>query len=406
MEAMMEGIQRHAARRWVWALAAVVLLAGVGTVGIVMSRAKKTPVKAVQQANSSITERSSLASIARAVADGDGMALAVLQQRINTPGATRVAIAPEESPEWIRAAQSLVQGYSHFAPYGRTTAALAALRIMERYSAEPAPTDWSDCLQPVYQVVTAALADADPSVRTRAVQELARFWKWAPGRELTTTGEVDYIADWKESVYTQVVRALADKDGSVRARAVAALSALPLDAKAAPAAALINDENFEVRLYVLAGFANRRDLLDEESIVRLLYDTNPAVAMQAENVLKTRGLTSDQIGLCKMVVHPLARMRTSVIPLLQARTDIDPTIWLVFLSRDRDEAVQLEAVKALAQMTDDTARERLTELARDTKASADVRRTAQQSLDRAAEAGATVALPPLPGSPSLNPRAN
>jgi HEAT repeat protein len=272
---------------------------------------------------------------------------------------------------------------------------------MEKYAVSPAPIDWKECLKPVYDLVVAALEDTDPTVRAHALQELGRFWKWSPGQELVTTGEIDLVANWKESIYARVFKALGDTDASVRGRAVSALSTLPIDLKASPAVALINDKSFEVRLYVLAGFAERPTLLDEEAVAGLLFDSVPAVASAAENVLKSRGLTPEQIGLCKLAVHPLPHMRASVIPMIEAREDIDPTVWLVFMSRDKDKTVQLKAVEALAQRSEPDARRRLQEIADDPRSAPDVREAAAKN-----SATTTVALPPLPGSTSLNPKAN
>lgn len=402
----MSGTKQGFAGAVIKGLGVVVLIGGASAGWLMWNRPKPRPpaTPTTAAAASTINEESSLEEIATALKAHDGMALAVLQKRLTyAPGALMPAIDAGESGAWIEVCRALNESFVRFAPYGRASATAVALRIMERYAVAPAPVNWSECMQPVYQVVSTALNDSDPSVRAAAMKEVGHFWKWSPGRELETTGEVDYIADWKESIYAQVVRALADVDGSVRARAVGALSALPIDLKAAPAAACVNDPNFEVRLYVLAGFANRRELLDEESIVGLLYDPVPAVATSAETVLKQRGLTPEQIGLCKLVVHPLSHMRSSVIPMLQARTDIDPTIWLIFLSRDKDQAVAMKAVEALGQSSDTQARQRLVEMANDPRLSPDLREAAQKL---APAETTTVALPPLPGSPSLNPRAN
>lgn len=388
------------------ALICVGLLAGAGAAGMFLMKPSATRRPERTVAKSNINEQSSLEAIAAALPTGDGMALAVLQKRLAVaPGALIPPIAEGESAAWRAIAEGLKRGFARFAPYGRASAAITALRILEKYGVKTAPVDWAESMQPIYQTVTAALTDTDASVRSSAIHELGRFWKWSPGRELETTGELDYVAEWKEAIYIQLVRALGDADGSVRARAVGAISALPIDVKAATAAARINDPSFEVRLYVLAGFADRRNLLDDEAVVALLYDPVPAVATAAENTLKQRGLTPEQIGLCKLIVHPLSHMRASVIPMLQTRTDVDPTIWLVFLSRDKDVNVQMKAVEALGAVKDEEARRRLAEMAIDPKLAPDIREAAAKLAPPGAVA-TTVALPPLPGSASLNPRAN
>jgi hypothetical protein len=75
------------------------------------------------------------------------------------------------------------------------------------------------------------------------------------------------------------------------------------------------------------------------------------------------------------------------------------------LSHDTDETVRVEAATALARCKNQTVsvKRRLAEMAR-SDGSAQVREAASKFVPSIEET--TVSLPPLPGSPSLNPRAN
>jgi hypothetical protein len=94
-----------------------------------------------------------------------------------------------------------------------------------------------------------------------------------------------------------------------------------------------------------------------------------------------------------------------VISLIKNRTDIDPVVWLLQLSHDSDESVRVQAVEALgAQKTQlVSVKRRLAEMAR-SDSSEQVRRMASKFVPSVA--GTTASLPPLPGSASLNPKAN
>lgn len=362
------------------------------------------PALARQPVSTSITPDASIELISAGLERGDGMALAVLLKRL-TPAEGEVIepVQESESQLWSNTLRSLRNAYRRFAPYGRGSAAAAAGRMLKKYAETPAPDDWDAVLGPAFDIFSAAARDADPNVRSVAVQELGRIWSWSPGRDLFVT-ELDMLAAWKESLYKICLGALEDPEPLVRASAVAALGALPLVDQAAPALVALSDRSPEVRGQVLVSFQDRGDVLNEESVLPLLYDSAPTVAQMAERLLRTRGLTPDQIGLGKMVVHPQQKIRLAAIPLLQERTDIDPTLWLVYLSRDRDESVRASAVEALSKSNAPEARVRLQEIA-ERDQSAEIRAAAAKVTGELA-AETTAALPPLPGSSRLNPKAN
>jgi len=84
----------------------------------------------------------------------------------------------------------------------------------------------------------------------------------------------------------------------------------------------------------------------------------------------------------------------SAIPFLKDRQDIDPTVWLIYLSRDAEESVRLRAVDAFAKRLTPEAKKRLAEMA-ESDTSKNVRDAAEKLLP---EGESTADLPPLPSS--------
>ena len=284
----------------------------------------------------------------------------------------------------------------------RAIAVSLSYRIFDRFAVEPAPAQWSETLPPVHDLLSAGLADSDPNVRAAALKEIAKIWAWLPGRSLTPAEE-NALATWKEGLYRPVVRSLGNRDPQTLVAAVACLGSLPLDNAAAPAIAYVENKYSDVRKQTLISFAQRNLLLTDDMVLNRLHDEDPMIRMTANIILKTRGLTKEQIDLGGLIFSPKSQERISVIPFLKDRTDIDPVVWLIQLSRDPEEMVRISAIEALAGHKTPSVRKRLTEMARSDQ-SAVVRQTASRHVASPQEK--TVSLPPLPGSPNLNPKAN
>jgi HEAT repeat protein len=201
-----------------------------------------------------------------------------------------------------------------------------------------------------------------------------------------------------------VVRHLHDAEPEARIAAVTCLGELPIDTLAAPAVSCLDDPRSPaVRKQVLISFARRPALLSEDMVLGHVFDdADKALPEVAKFVLKTRGLNDEQIVLGSKIYDSRPEVRASVIGLLKNRTDIDPVIWLLRLSHDANETVRLGAIDALAARMSPEVAQRLLEMAT-TDQSAAVRASAGRFRP---ESEKTAALPPLPGSPSLNPKAN
>jgi hypothetical protein len=310
-------------------------------------------------------------------------------------------LSEEESTEYVAALRDLRTGHNGLNPAGKVAILDCFGKMMTRIAAEPCAA-WSESLEPARQVVQISMADPNIKVRVAAINLTGQFWNWAPDRSVFEVEE-KMLADWKAGLYAAAQRHLYDPDFECRVAAVMCLAALPLDDKAAPALELLKDSAWQVRLQVVVSFADRRDLLTNELLLPRLYDFSELAELTAK-ILKARGLNTDQVGLAKMMVHPNPRVRDSAIPLLLKRDDIDQGVWLLYLSRDQDEMVRFQAVAAFEGRVTEEVRRRLEEMA--AKDPSPAVREAARKLVPASTPTSTAALPPLPGSPSLNPKAN
>jgi HEAT repeat protein len=375
-----------------WIIGALGVAGAVGVTGWLCRPGRRAEVATPPQA-----------SLAERVGRGDAQALSALYRQMTAlTAAAPKGLDEAEGTQQIETLTGLRSGFSRFGGPGRAASLGVVGQILRRFAVEPAPAGAIRVLPPSFELLTAGLADRELEVRVAALTEVGRLWSWAPGRAMMPVEE-QAVAQWKEGLHAPVVRLLTDRDPGARVAAVACLGALAIEAAAEPAVAGVRDPDDRVRQQTLVSFAGRPDLVAEEDVLPLLYDSSPAVALVAEQVLKGRGLSQGQIGLGKLVYHPRAEMRVGAIPLLQGRSDIDPNVWLLHLSRDSAELVRSKAVEALAGRDSPEIRQRLEEMAL-TDPSTAIREAAGKLVP--ARSDVTAVLPPLPGSPSLNPKAN
>jgi HEAT repeats len=355
------------------------------------------------QAGAAIDEHTPLATLAEAVRGSDHRALAEIDQRLaNSPDAPKVAFSEDEASGWIQVLTALRTGFLGFKGAGRIVTVGAAGRIFDRFAIDPAPAQWADALAPLHDLLTASLADSDPNLRAAALDQITDMWVWLPGRSLTPAEETALVK-WKENIYRPVVRCLGNRDARTLVAAVKCLGTLPVDNAAAPALAYIDNPHVEVRQQTLVSFARRNLILTDDMLLTRLHDADPLIRTAVTSVLKTRGLSEEQIHLGGLIFSPKPQQRLSVIPRLKDRTDVDPAIWLIQLSRDSEEMVRLSAIEAMGGMKSPSVQRRLKEMARSDLSDA-VRKAAGKLVPPARER--TASLPPPPGSPNLNPRAN
>ncbi len=354
-------------------------------------------------ASAVIDEKASLADLGEAARSSDPRALAEIQRRIATsPDAPRRAFTDEEATAWLRVLTGLRAGFLGLEGPARIAAVGVACRVFDRFAVEPAPGQWAEALAPLHDLLSAAMSDSDPHLRAAALGEMAKLWVWLPGRSVTPVEESELVK-WKEKLYQPVIRCLGHRDARTLVAAIACLGALPVDTAAAPAIAYLDNPIPEVRKQTLVSFARRSLLLTDDLLLTRLHDVEPMIRDAAASVLKARGLSQEQISLGALIFSPRPQQRMSVIPLLKDRSDVDPAIWLIQLSRDPEEMVRISAVEAMGPLESAAVRRRLAEMARSDLSEA-VREAAGKLVAPARES--TAALPPLPGSAGLTPKAN
>jgi hypothetical protein len=397
-----------ARRRTTWVITGLIGFAALAG-GLVLSRAR---VAKVQHRTSETTVApvgpdTPLATLAAGIKRSDLASLSALVQRLEPkPDERPKGLTDAEGADWIGVVVGLRAGYLKYATPGARAAAVGAVApILGRFAVEPAPPVWLGALLPAYDLINSGLKDPSAEVRASALMAVGRLWSWLPGRPMTPVEE-HQLGEWKDHLHEPVLVRLGDRDPRARAAAVACLGMSPIDALAAPAVAYLDDpQSGDVRHQVLVAFAARPDLLTDDMILKRLHDPDPGIPQTAEIILKTRGLSKDQIALGRLIASPRPEMRASVIPLVKDHAELDPVVWLLRLSHDPDETVRAKAVEAMTGKDSPDLRVRLREMAE--KDSSPVVRTAAGRLVTQLVGGEpTVSLPPLPGSPSLTPKAN
>jgi HEAT repeat protein len=397
--------RRRASRRVAGILAGAVVVAAIG-LGLKFGYfgAKRLGTAGSASGAAVINQDSPMSVLNEGLRTGDPHALAFIQQRATLqPDAPRLPLNDAEAAAWVDTLSSLRAGFPRLAAPGRATAVNVACRILDKFAVEPAPAIWSECLKPIHDLLTASLCDAEPMPRYTALVEVGRLWVWIPGRSLTPFEE-QTLGEWKGAIHVPVVRCLAARDPETRIAAVACLGALPIDSAAVSAVVYVEDPIADVRKQTMSSFSQRNLLLTDDMLLKRLHDDDPSVREMASLILKTRGLSQEQISLGGLIYSPRPEQRVSVIPLLRNRTDLDPVVWLIQLSRDPVEMVRMSSIEALATHKEPSVQRRLAEMARSDGSPA-IREAASKVVPPA-DGETTAALPPLPGSSSLNPKAN
>ncbi len=397
--------RRGAGRRVAGILGCVAIVA-VAVVGIRYGLSGARP-DAGHSAASAIGESSTLADLAAAVKISDPKAVAEIHRRLTPPkDGLRKPYSDEEAVGWLGVLSGLRTGFLGYKAAGRIASVGAAALILDGFAIEPAHTRWAESLPPMHDLLTASLGDSDPNLRAAGLDAIARLWVWLPSRPLTEAEETALVK-WKEGLYQPVIRCLGYNDARTLVAAVACLGALPIDSAAAPALAYLEKDIPEVRKQILVSFAKRNLLLTDDVLLSRLHDPDALIRAAAHAILKgDRKLSNEQITLGSLIFSPDPQQRMAVIPMLKDRSDVDPAIWLIQLSRDPEEVVRLSAIEAMSPLKSNSVKRRLTEMAR-TDASEAVRKAAGKLVAQTRPTTEdTASLPPLPGSPALNPRAN
>ncbi len=397
-----------ARRRTTWVITGLIGFAALAG-GLLLFRGRAANVQHPTDAASAapIGPETPLATLAEGLKRSDLAALSAVIRRLEAkPEAQPKGLTEAEGADWVGVIVGLRAGYLKFATPGARAAAVGAVApILAAFAAEPAPPEWHGALLPAYDLLNSGLKDPSAEVRASTLMAVGRLWSWTPGRPMTRVEE-NQLGEWKDHLHQPILLRLADREPRARAAAVACLGQLTIDALAAPAVAYLDDpQSGDVRHQVLVSFAGRADLLTDDMILKRLHDPDPGIPPLAEIILKTRGLSKDQIAMGRLIASPRPEMRASVIPLVKEHDDLDPVVWLLRLSHDPDETVRTKAVEAMTGKDSPDLRARLREMAAKDSSPA-VRTAAGRMVAQLVGGEPTASLPPLPGSPSLTPKAN
>jgi HEAT repeat protein len=277
----------------------------------------------------------------------------------------------------------------------RGPAVLRALDKLGKIGRDNVAANWSDLLDPVRETIAKGTTDKNCDVRAAAIDQVAMVWEWVPGRDIFTV-ERNTLAAWKGGMLQLVQPFLKDAEIPARLAAMRTLSALPIDLAAAPALELLNDKEPFVRAELIRYFAPRTGLIPDEQLLGLLYNSEPMVRASAELALKSRGLNDIQISLGKMIVSPDPLVRSSVIGKLDESMDVDAGVWLARLVEDKDAAVRLKAVEAIAKRKVSGDLIRRLQVISEKDTSDAVRKSAEKVVRAQSNASLASPLPPLP----------
>jgi hypothetical protein len=116
-----------------------------------------------------------------------------------------------------------------------------------------------------------------------------------------------------------------------------------------PVAPLVKAGQPEVRRAALLAVGPHRDALSDEDVLPCLHDADSETRQLAETALRSRGLTDRDILLGKLICHPDASQRLTLLLHLQRNDDLDVALWLERLTQDLDPAVRIGAARLAVQ---------------------------------------------------------
>ncbi len=175
---------------------------------------------------------------------------------------------------------------------------------------------------------TRSLADAAPAATVKETKEEA------------ARGEPERRKRWRGTAESEATQTL------VAAGALQAVHRVATEEPTAAPATAVQPRPQEL--------ASDRPLqtLSTRRVIAELASKQAAVADQAVAELTRRGLSKEEIRIAAQLASPQREVRLGLLESLARRTDIDIRPWLLWLAEDREQAVRLQAVTALAPLAD------------------------------------------------------
>lgn len=215
--------------------------------------------------------------------------------------------------------------------------------------------------------VTGAEAVA-PAVRTAWATTLAAVPEAASDEvraaSLDLTGWLltsSTVADMLPTARERVRAALSAQSPALRSRA-AELALIPGINLFEEVAALLRDPATEVRRAALLVVGPADKVVTDEALLACLRDPDKEVRRLCEEALRNRGVTGDQIKLCRLLTDPSPLERLKVLDHLARSPDLEPAVWLRRLSHDPADSVRAAAVRVMAQQPGSDLADRLEQI--------------------------------------------
>lgn len=98
---------------------------------------------------------------------------------------------------------------------------------------------------------------------------------------------------------------------------------------------------------------------DTRSVIDFVGSVQPALHQAAEEELRKRNFSDDELELATRLTSPSAQVRLAMVEELPSRADVDPRRWLIWLANDPERDVRLQAISRLGTMDDPEVREAL-----------------------------------------------
>jgi hypothetical protein len=137
---------------------------------------------------------------------------------------------------------------------------------------------------------------------------------------------------------------------------------------------------------VLTELQRRPEGLGDRDLLTLLHHDDAAVSGWAENELRRRGISSEQVSLGRLITHPDPGVRARLARGLPRMPKVDRVVWLLELTHDSHPAVRLAALSSIAGFPDKQLESRVREMI-ETDPDEGVRRRAEWLFGLGKDAG-------------------
>jgi HEAT repeat protein len=128
-------------------------------------------------------------------------------------------------------------------------------------------------------------------------------------------------------------------------------------------APLLSDPVPEVRQKAMLAVGSAPAAINTDDLLRWLHDPDPGVRRLCEQALCSRGLGDEHLKLGRLLTDSRPGVRLQVLDELCRANDLEPGVWLRYLSHDAAPAVRAAAVRAAAERSVTSLTDRIEQMA-------------------------------------------